>query len=899
MIQTDIGDAALTFAATNKNRWHLATTWLCIALTVLMTGCHKELIDQPLLDQYEMTKDNIYYKGEPRPLRYYKDYATGIEYPTECHIPDSGVTHGFEPRSLSNRRNDEVLSLTLQQAIEVALTNNEVVRDDLQFRSLGNSVLANPLRTPSVYDPAIQETGVLFGNRGVEAALSDFDTRLTTRMTWGKSEQIQNSAFLNLNAGDTLTDETGDLSTRLEKTFANSGTFSLQHDWSYSLNNVPVVTKQFNSAYDGFLQAEYRQPLGAGGGTEFTRIAGPISNTLTGVSGVSQGVVISKINNDIAIADFESNIVRLVKSVEDVYWDLYLSYQVYQAEIDAMEDAVRNLEKVKIRIEADDLEPVAEQQATANYLDSKIRVMGSLADIYQSELRLRRLLGLQVNDGKIIRPSDAPTIADYVPDWHVCLAEALSRRIELRSHKWSMKSLEKQLWAARSLVRPRVDGVINYRINAFGDKLLGDGAGGTPSAYESLTDNQQTSWTAGFDVSIPFGFRAAHSQVINYEYQLVKARKVLVAQEQEVSHELAFAFGELDRWKTLADDNIRRQDNMDLQIRKIQLKFDTSSETRSPEAIDLLQRAHLSLRDIRIAYYRSMIEYNKAITEIHFRKGTLLENNNIHLKEGLWKAASYKDALRRAWERSYADDAPMLKMKPMGFISRYRHPAPIPDVAPATRIPEPNLYQGVSPTEELPAPGEIGPDLPKQGVPNDPQVPVPTEVGDPDVARPYLPGRKNVTRRDTTLQQIGHTQSAPRSRAERKQPVQTPTNSRQAGRVRLSAPPTQAKNITPKVSSKPRPTANPNPTNIQRAERLLTPPANRHAVRATAKSTVIVTRPTPKSVPAPAKTSSATTRPTTVTPRPATVPPKSKTVPPKPKPKQVADEGSVKWDDLD
>lgn len=784
-----IGGTTLIFAGAQKTRLRQTTTWCCVALTVLMSGCHKELIDQPLLDQYQSSKDNIYYKGDARPLRYYKDHATGIEYPTECHIPDSGVQDSRQPRTLLTRHNDEVWSLSLQQTLELALTNNEIVRDDLQFLSGGNSVLNNPGRTPSVYDPALQETGVLFGNRGVAAALSDFDTRLTTRMTWGRSEQIQNSGFLNLAAGDTLTDETGAWSSRLEKTFGSGGTFSLQNDWNYSNNNVPALTKVFPSVFDGFLQAEYRQPLGAGAGAEFTRIAGPISNTLTGVSGVSQGVVISKINNDIAIAQFESSIQSLVKGVEDLYWSLYLGYQIYQAEINAMEDAVRNLEKVKLRIEAGDMQPVAEQQALANYYDADIRVRGSLADIYQREQRLRRLLGLQVNDGKIIRPSDEPTVAEFVPDWHMSLAEALNRRVELRSQKWNLKSIEKQLWAARSLTKPRVDGILNYRVNAFGDRLLGDGARGTASAFESLTDNDQTSWTVGFDVSVPIGLRAAKAQVRNYEIQLFKARKVMVAAEQEISHELAAAFGDLERWKGLADVNIQRQGNQEEQITKIQLEFESSTQTRDANAVDLLQRAKLELRNIRIAYYESLIRYNNAITEIHFRKGTLLTHNNIHLEEGLWSPDAYDDAIRRAWERSYADDAPKLRMKPMGFVAQYGHgsPDPIPEVAPANRIPTLNAYPPANdPTTTQPnlgPPAEDGPKIPNTDsfdMPA-PDVPKPTDVPDP-VARPYLPGPGNMTRRDTGLQRISHSQSH---------------SNNTTGRVSLSAPKTTTQPATP------------------------------------------------------------------------------------------------------
>ena len=55
----------------------------------------------------------------------------------------------------------------------------------------------------------------------------------------------------------------------------------------------------FPSAYRGNVQAQYRHPLLAGSGTEFTRIAGPINPNFGAITGVSQGVLIARINNDI------------------------------------------------------------------------------------------------------------------------------------------------------------------------------------------------------------------------------------------------------------------------------------------------------------------------------------------------------------------------------------------------------------------------------------------------------------------------------------------------------------------------------------------------------------------------------------------------------------------------
>ena len=109
--------------------------------------------------------------------------------------------------------------------------------------------------------------------------------------------------------------------------FADSSSITLNHNWNYALTNLP--SQLFPSSYVGLLELEFRRPLFAGAGAEFTRIAGPIGRNLRGVSGVNQGVSIARINNDISIADFQANVRNMLKDVEDSYWDLYLAYRSF------------------------------------------------------------------------------------------------------------------------------------------------------------------------------------------------------------------------------------------------------------------------------------------------------------------------------------------------------------------------------------------------------------------------------------------------------------------------------------------------------------------------------------------------------------------------------------------
>src|SRR5262249_7246078 len=65
------------------------------------------------------------------------------------------------------------------------------------------------------------------------------------------------------------------------------------------------------------------------------------------------------------------------------------------------------------------------------------------------ERRLRYLLGLPMNDGRLIRPGEEPSLAKVVFNWDDVLPESINRRPELRRQRWAIKRDELTLIASR------------------------------------------------------------------------------------------------------------------------------------------------------------------------------------------------------------------------------------------------------------------------------------------------------------------------------------------------------------------------------------------------------------------------------------------------------------------
>lgn len=608
--------------------------------------------------------EDLSYCDDISGLRDLRTDNSRIAHPCIDNVTAEEVQVSAEPRNLHRRAEDSVRDVTLTEMIFHALSHNEVIESAGAFgRVGGTAVLQNPGGVATVYDPAIQETGILFGRRGLDAALADFDATFSTSMIWGRSSDRNNFAGAPHSTAETAAFRSG-----LSKSFATGAAVTLNHDWDYLGTNSAAAL--YPSTYTGNLGASFRQPLLAGSGVEFTRVAGPINPAFGAITGVSQGVVIARINQDITLADFELAVRDGIRDIASAYWDLYLAYRIYDTAVVAHQSAFQTWRESQTRFEVGTDKEADQLQARDRLYETKAQVETALNGIYRAEAGLRRLVMLPMNDGTVLRPIDEPMFAEFVPDWKASLTEALSSRTELRRQKWQIKSLQLQLEAARSLVRPRLDAIARYGINGFGNKLLDDditdSGTGQPinSGFGSMAGDDLDSWTLGMQFSMPLGFRQARSQVRNYELRLARENAVLAQQERNIAHDIATSIQDITAAYEAAQSNGKR---LQAATRRVTL-LETEREV-GVTTLDLVVRAQQSVAQAESSLYTQVVNYNKAIIDLQLATGRLLRDNGIYLEEGPWSAEAMCDAALRSQERTHAKPNPHLDSAPAEFVS--------------------------------------------------------------------------------------------------------------------------------------------------------------------------------------------------------------------------------------
>jgi outer membrane protein TolC len=628
------------------------STWrfLVVSAFVAVSGCSPT---QP------------FYLHEDGDLSHYVNTATQTEHPDVHAPPLAEVENSTAPLTLSNPEFKEIWELRLEEAVSIAMANTKILRGGQAARLQNGTLFAgtqegtlvvNPRAFASSYNPAIVESnpgfrddgstvdgGLANTRQGVEAALADFDAQVSVV---GNSPNggiaNRNDRPQNIPPGQafslpSIQTTDGGLTSQVQKRTAEGTQFSFRNTTNYDRGFTrPQAFQPLESVWSTTLEVEARQPLLRGRGSQINRMP----------------IIIARIGTDIEMMGLQGQLQDTLNNLEIRYWDLYNSFrQLETAKIG------RDSSLVTWRIVYDKwqngVEPVqAEAQAREQYFAFRAQVETALRELYNNENELRLLMGLAATDGRLIRPKDEPTLARVNFDWCSILAESIARRPELISKRWEVKQREMELILARNQLLPQLDVGGNYRWVGLGDNLWS--ANGNQldfpqegsNAVEELLEGDFQEWSLFFSYQMPVGFRRELAGVRHAQLRMAREKALLEDMELDVSVGLAKAVRNLDANFQLAQTNANRWAASQKEVESVEALY-----RGGKASLDLVLEAQRRRAQGQAAFWTAVVEYNKSISDLHTRKGSILEYNGIAFEEGPWPQKAYWDALDRARQR--------------------------------------------------------------------------------------------------------------------------------------------------------------------------------------------------------------------------------------------------------
>ncbi len=249
-------------------------------------------------------------------LEYYKGLSTKIDYPSRPDPDNPGAIASHEPPLLRHPRKDQLWDMSLGQAIHIALKNNKIIRTRDQFE-LAAEPAGHESRTDSVglrSGPARNGHSLRSAGRGSGPlrfrchVLHQLDVERQHR--WSKTTRPD---------GRAVDQRPADLDPGHGPVQARGSTRSSPIRAS-SRSSTNGTTRRTTSRATCFPRST-RALCGPNSAGRCLPAAAPITPGSPDRSARTrpawrQGVVISRINSDIAIADFEATVHQLIRDVQ-------------------------------------------------------------------------------------------------------------------------------------------------------------------------------------------------------------------------------------------------------------------------------------------------------------------------------------------------------------------------------------------------------------------------------------------------------------------------------------------------------------------------------------------------------------------------------------------------------
>ncbi len=601
--------------------------------------------------------------------------------------------------------------MPLQDAIKIGLENSEVIRvialgaqgipvsgfEPVPLNAgAGGALGTGTLST--VYDPAIQETRIA-------NALAIFDAQFSMKADFAAQTYPTNNAFqagIFSNAKNNfpfISQTTGIPATAgyqggnptlpfggqsptfgadISKKLATGAIVGVAHNIYWGFNNSPVNI--FPSYWGSVTQLRFAQPL-----LGFSQ--GPASLNL-GASGLEANranIVVSRLNADISVWQFKSQVQALVRSVEQQYWVLAHQYVRLWAAETAFDLSQKLYEDVLAKQEVGSRQGSRRDLADAQLQveNARLQLVTATSDVLTTERQLRNILGLPPADSRRIIPVTEPTDARLEPNWEASLAQMVSFHPDIVQQQLLVRVAEMQLLLSRNQLLPALDFDVLYQFNGYGknlDNAEAVGSGAMLKAFNPLLVTQQraaginpspgaysgfVSWNAGLTFTMPLGFRAAMSNVRAQQDALLRQRAFLQQTVHQQTHALARFFLEVDaNYKQYrAAQRLKEAAWVRLDYNKARYEAGDRDPSRSPEAVTIQQYID-SINQwtnavAQEAVYKST--YNTSIAVLEESKGTLLGYDNIAINEGPWPRKAYiqaRDQQKAHWQQHVPPDGP-------------------------------------------------------------------------------------------------------------------------------------------------------------------------------------------------------------------------------------------------
>jgi outer membrane protein TolC len=494
----------------------------------------------------------------------------------------------------------------------------------------------------------------------IEFALSKFDAQWVTNMTWSNTDNASAGTFINQFQPN---GESAAFSTSLAKPLPTGGVAGITFDTTYRLLSIPQAGIP-NPSYNTDLTFRFEQPLLQGYGIEINQLRAAHPGSIQGLTtnyaaqteplaGTTPGILIARTRFDEARAEFELQVHLMILNVKTEYWNLYSAYWALYSAEQALRQAFEAWKINKARFEAGRIAIQDFAQTRQQYELFRSERLAALANVLEAERALRDVLALPVEDCTRLVPIDEPVLVPYQPDWCTALNEALALRPPLIAQREELRASLFTLMLQKNYLLPDLRLLASYGLNGIGSRLDGpiasDPNNVDVNALRNLASDRFTNYSLGLRMAVPLGYRGQHAVLRKARLQLAQQYMLLRDFEEKTQHLLVIAYRSL--FETHAQIQINRSQRI-AAAEQLEARF--KQFLAGQGTLDILLESQRVWATALQAEYSAVGAYNVALARFEYAKGTILQDENIHIAEGPLPCCAQERAVEHLKERTKA-----------------------------------------------------------------------------------------------------------------------------------------------------------------------------------------------------------------------------------------------------
>ncbi len=511
-----------------------------------------------------------------------------------------------------NEETREEQRLSLDEAIQIAIQNSEVVRV-----LTGISAAASG---STIYDVAIANTAI-----DVQTAV--FDPAIDVNSTYGKVDQ----------PGAGASTDSFNTSVNLSKQTLNGATAGL---------NVNAVGSYFEPGVFP-LDPEYRSTVELSLRQPFLQGFGRAANLAP--------VVIARIDTERSFFQFKDSVQELVRGVIAAYWNLVSARVDVWARKQQVEQSQFAYDRAQARKEQGLARAADVAQARSALANFKASLITARSNELLAETALRNILNLPPSSTSFFVPTSEPVLEKIEFDWNKVVAVGEVYRPDLIELKLILEADQQLLIQANNQARPQLDGIANYRWNGLSGEL--------PSgAFMPNEPGRYAGFNVGVNFSVPLGLRQGRAALRRQELLIMRDQANLEQGVHQMIHDLAINYRNLDQF---FEQYIAFKEAREAARLNYENQVGEAISGRA-EFLNVLQ-AITDWGNSVSQEASSITQYNTELANVERQTGTILETHGIRFVEERFGSLGPVGlgGLRRTIECYPADT------KPEGLVDKY------------------------------------------------------------------------------------------------------------------------------------------------------------------------------------------------------------------------------------